>query len=441
MPSKLNKILWTVDFTPPEPPELKSYALMIRKLYEQLARAFNAMVDVVNACNCGGASGVISIFGRTGVVVAQTGDYTVSQVTGAAPLASPNLTGSPTAPTQTFGDNTTKIATDAFVQAAVSGAISPVTSLFIKNIYSASTRTYGSTFQNLTGQPIIVLASIGSATATVTMVCDASPTPTTVVGEQLSNSGFNVYFLFVVPNNFYYKVSGTAGIVLSWVEWTIITGSVTFSGELSGSRVLGTVYQNTSGKAMFVVADISGLASTVVLSAISDSGSSPTTTVAVYTANIASAHNTIFFCVPNNHYYKVTTSSGGAVAHWNEYTMPFNATKSIDLTTGSRGLGNATAFDNPTVNTYIGPDFFNNQGKDLFLSICTHFATSGTVSLHIGSSAVPFNSTAKQAVISNISGDSAPAVGFVQPNEFYVVGLDNASVVPTLDHWWEYKLA
>lgn len=33
--------------------------------------------------------------------------------------ASPALTGSPTAPTQTLGDNTTKIATDAFVQAAI----------------------------------------------------------------------------------------------------------------------------------------------------------------------------------------------------------------------------------------------------------------------------------------------------------------------------------
>lgn len=39
-----------------------------------------------------------------------------------APLISPALTGSPTAPTQTSGDNTTKIATDAFVQAVVSGA-------------------------------------------------------------------------------------------------------------------------------------------------------------------------------------------------------------------------------------------------------------------------------------------------------------------------------
>ena len=36
-----------------------------------------------------------------------------------APLASPALTGTPTAPTQTFGDSSTKIATDTFVAAAV----------------------------------------------------------------------------------------------------------------------------------------------------------------------------------------------------------------------------------------------------------------------------------------------------------------------------------
>lgn len=39
---------------------------------------------------------VRSIFGRTGAVTAQSGDYTVAQVTGAAPLASPALTGTPT---------------------------------------------------------------------------------------------------------------------------------------------------------------------------------------------------------------------------------------------------------------------------------------------------------------------------------------------------------
>lgn len=42
---------------------------------------------------------------------------------GGAPLASPALTGTPTAPTQTVGNNTTRIATTAFVQAAVAALI------------------------------------------------------------------------------------------------------------------------------------------------------------------------------------------------------------------------------------------------------------------------------------------------------------------------------
>ncbi len=45
-----------------------------------------------------GASAVSSVFGRTGVVTATSGDYAVAQVTGAAPLASPTFTGTVTAP-------------------------------------------------------------------------------------------------------------------------------------------------------------------------------------------------------------------------------------------------------------------------------------------------------------------------------------------------------
>jgi hypothetical protein len=44
----------------------------------------------------GGA--VASVFGRTGAVTAASGDYSVAQVTGAAPLASPAFTGSPVVP-------------------------------------------------------------------------------------------------------------------------------------------------------------------------------------------------------------------------------------------------------------------------------------------------------------------------------------------------------
>ena len=58
---------------------------------------------------------VASVFGRTGAVVATSGDYTVAQVTGAASLASPTFTGVPAAPTAAINTNTTQLATTAFV--------------------------------------------------------------------------------------------------------------------------------------------------------------------------------------------------------------------------------------------------------------------------------------------------------------------------------------
>ena len=40
---------------------------------------------ITAAANGSGGGDVISVFGRAGVVVAATGDYTVAQITGAAP--------------------------------------------------------------------------------------------------------------------------------------------------------------------------------------------------------------------------------------------------------------------------------------------------------------------------------------------------------------------
>ena len=50
----------------------------------------------------GGGGAVSSVFNRTGNVVAQSGDYSVAQVTGAAPLASPTFTGTVTEPDGTM---------------------------------------------------------------------------------------------------------------------------------------------------------------------------------------------------------------------------------------------------------------------------------------------------------------------------------------------------
>jgi hypothetical protein len=58
--------------------------------------------------------------------VPATGFYYADLGSLGAPLASPAFTGSPTAPTQAAGDNTTKIATDAFVTTAVANAVAGV---------------------------------------------------------------------------------------------------------------------------------------------------------------------------------------------------------------------------------------------------------------------------------------------------------------------------
>jgi hypothetical protein len=63
-----------------------------------------------------GSGAVTSVFGRNGTVTASSGDYSVGQVTGAAPSASPTFTGTPSAPTPAASDNSTKLATTAYVQ-------------------------------------------------------------------------------------------------------------------------------------------------------------------------------------------------------------------------------------------------------------------------------------------------------------------------------------
>jgi hypothetical protein len=75
--------------------------------------------QLASGASCTPAGAVSSVFGRTGAVVAGSGDYSVAQVTGAAPLASPTFTGTPSGPTASAGDNSTKLATTAFVLSAL----------------------------------------------------------------------------------------------------------------------------------------------------------------------------------------------------------------------------------------------------------------------------------------------------------------------------------
>jgi Ice-binding-like len=76
----------------------------------------------------GGAAGVTSFNGRSGAVVPTSGDYTVSQVTGAAPLASPTFTGTVTLPAGTYaisisGNAATATSATSATTAASAGAL------------------------------------------------------------------------------------------------------------------------------------------------------------------------------------------------------------------------------------------------------------------------------------------------------------------------------
>lgn len=62
------------------------------------------------------------------IEIDSNGQMTVPGLTSKAPLASPTFTGAPKAPTASAGNNTTQIATTAFVSTAVANAVSGITS-------------------------------------------------------------------------------------------------------------------------------------------------------------------------------------------------------------------------------------------------------------------------------------------------------------------------
>ena len=145
---------------------------------------------VIDAGTGSGGGAVSSVFGRTGAVVAAAGDYTAAEITGAAPLASPALTGVPTAPTATAATNTTQIATTAFTTAAVGvettraeaaeALLAPLASPTFTGTVTAPTfagaltgnSTTSTTAGNVTG--VVAVANGGTGTATPGLVAGAN---------------------------------------------------------------------------------------------------------------------------------------------------------------------------------------------------------------------------------------------------------------------------
>lgn len=85
----------------------------------------------------GGGTAATTTFTPAGGIAATNVQAAIEELdTEKAPLSSPALTGNPTAPTQSTSDNSTKIATTAFVQAAISAGVNAGSKLYMYNNFT-----------------------------------------------------------------------------------------------------------------------------------------------------------------------------------------------------------------------------------------------------------------------------------------------------------------
>jgi hypothetical protein len=179
------------------------------------------------------SSPVASVAGRTGAIVLAESDVTslVSDLAAKAPLASPALTGTPTAPTPSTADNSTKLATTAYVQAQGSPSKSDI---------QQQAYTYA--------------ADTGSANAYAVTL---SPAPTIVAGSRIvfkaanANTGASTL-----------AVNGGSATALKKNGSTALVSGDIAVGQIVEAAFDGTNYQIIGGPGV-----ASGSASTVVAAA------------------------------------------------------------------------------------------------------------------------------------------------------------------------------
>jgi hypothetical protein len=178
---------------------------------------------------------VTSIFTRTGAVVATPGDYSVDQITGAAPLASPAFTGIPTAPTALNPTNSTQIATTAFVQSIISNLINSAPSSLNTLGEIATSLGNDATFSTTVTNALALKAPLASPTFTGTPAA-----PTATVGTNTTQLATTAFVLANQAANSVTSVFGRTGVV-SATSGDYAVGQITGAAPLASPTFTGTV--------------------------------------------------------------------------------------------------------------------------------------------------------------------------------------------------------
>ena len=116
-----------------------------------------------------------------------------------------------TATTQSSGDNSTKLATTAYVNTAT---------VTTQNSYTASGRVIGTPYHNTTGKTMTVIVSIYYATGqNVYGKSDSSSSPTVVQSQSYGIGATSLAILTVLNNNYYVVITDSGGgTIYSWEE-------------------------------------------------------------------------------------------------------------------------------------------------------------------------------------------------------------------------------
>lgn len=134
----------------------------------------------------------------------------VFDISGKADIDSPTFTGTPLAPTPSIGDDSTKIATTAFVKDVIVGGSGQTW----QDV--ASERSLGVTYTNNTGRSIcinIVLLTSGVSQSVIVLVDGI-----TQVGSSIAQSGLSIAGFFIIPNGSTYSVLVGSYSISYWSE-------------------------------------------------------------------------------------------------------------------------------------------------------------------------------------------------------------------------------
>ena len=332
-----------------------------------------------------------------------------------APLASPNLTGTPTAPTATAGTNTTQIATTEFANTAATNANTHYTT---KLIAGGSTSTGNATTTN--GNTYLRLFDDSTARNSINIVGDGATSVTSDTTGKITISSTNTTYSDATTST-HGLMSTSDKSKLDNIENNANNYSLpAATSSTLGGVIVGSNISNSDGTI--------SLSSSNVTNALGFTPMNSTTGVNNVTQNVSTANNT-YPILATNTANKTTSSAGTSVFSTKIKMNPSTGNISATSFTGNL-TGTASKATNDSDDNAINTTYAKLASPNLTGTPTAPTATAGTKTTQIATTA--FVDNAVDTAINNLIG-SAP--GTLDTLEEIADAINNdATVYETLNN-------